>query len=317
VAPHLAFGVLVFVLVFCVAFPYDKIKEMAVALAARQNIDLKIASAGPAFGPGLRFLDVVVATRPSPAPGATPTQLRMAEVTIRVLPLALLSGQSAVGVSIDALGGDTTVDVRATKTRAKVQVRSRDIHLADLPGVREALNIPLGGLLDLDVALATTDGKLASTTGSVGWTCASCAVGDGKSKLIIKGNPLLAEGLSVPRLVLGDLGGQVVFEKGVGKLRGVESRSADGELAVEGEVRLGHSLAFSQFDLYVRFKVSEAALARADKLKVILQLVESMGKRPDGFYGLSLQGTFAKLGPVRWSKASPFANTGAGPGPAR
>jgi hypothetical protein len=38
----------------------------------------------------------------------------------------------------------------------------------------------------------------------------------------------------------------------------------------------------------------------------MMQLAESMGKRPDGFYGFRLTGSFARMGPIQWMKASPF-----------
>ena len=47
------FGLLVFVVALYVWFPYDRAKEVAVSLAAAQNLDVEIESAGPAWGVGI------------------------------------------------------------------------------------------------------------------------------------------------------------------------------------------------------------------------------------------------------------------------
>jgi hypothetical protein len=88
--------------------------------------------------------------------------------------------------------------------------------------------------------------QAGAADGAIRWTCAACVVGDGKAKLKVAGNPMLAEGLSLPKLKLGDFTGRINFEKGVGKLQGVQAKSADGELYVEGEVRLADPLPYAR-----------------------------------------------------------------------
>ena len=43
-------------------------------------------------------------------------------------------------------------------------------------------------------------------------------------------------------------------------------------------MRLADPVGYSYLDLYVRFKLSEALLKRADKLQILLQLAESAGQ---------------------------------------
>ena len=178
--------------------------------------------------------------------------------------------------------------------------------MAQLPGVKQAINLTLGGLLDLDLDLAAPNHRNGEANGTLSWKWANMSVGDGKEKLKITGNPLLAEGISLPRVRLGDFAGKVVFQKGVGRLQGVGARSQDGEVRIEGEVRLADPLVFTNVDVYVMFKFSDAMLKSADKLQLMLQFAESMGKRSDGFYGFRVSGTPGRMGPVQWMKTSPF-----------
>jgi hypothetical protein len=181
-----------------------------------------------------------------------------------------------------------------------------------MPGVKDAINLPLAGRLDLTLDLQKPNHRNGEASGSLSWLCAGCGVGDGKEKLKVASNPLLAEGMSFPRISLGDFAGKVAVTKGVGRLQGVHARSPDGEICVEGEVRLADPVGYSYLDLYVRFKLSEALLRRADKLQILLQLAETMGKRSDGFYGFRLTGSFARLNSVQWMQTSPFPASGAG-----
>ena len=59
-----AFGLVVFVLSFMFAFPYERVKDTVVAQAAAANLDLEVGSTGPLFGFGVVMKDVVLRTRP-------------------------------------------------------------------------------------------------------------------------------------------------------------------------------------------------------------------------------------------------------------
>jgi type II secretion system protein N len=304
IAARVGFAVAVYLVAFYLSFPYARVKEQVIALAARRDLDVTIGSAGPLLGVGIAFHDIKVARRVPEGKKVQP--LRIDEARVRISPLARLFGETAVNLAADLLGGSADVDWQATKTRSHLRVKTADLALAQIPGVKEAINIPLAGKLGLAMDLALPAGKMAETTGNLTWTCAGCALGDGKSKLKIAG--VLDDGLDLPRVRLGDFAGKVVFEKGVGRLQGVQARSPDGEISLEGEIRLADPLPYSQIDLYLRFKLSDALLNGSDKLKMIMQLVESMGKGPDGSYGLKLTGTFARPQPPQWAKTSPFSN---------
>jgi len=49
--------------------------------------------------------------------------------------------------------------------------------------------------------------------GSLTWTCRACALGDGKAKLIIPGNPLLLR-IGTPKIRLGDFVARGIDKRG-------------------------------------------------------------------------------------------------------
>jgi hypothetical protein len=71
---------------------------------------------------------------------------------------------------------------------------------------------------------------------------------------------------------------------------------------------------------YLRFKLSDTFLKTAENLRTILQMAAAAGKRPDGYYGMRLGGTFGRLSPPVLTTVSPVApslpgaRTGARPG---
>jgi type II secretion system protein N len=306
------FGAVVFLISLMLAFPYDRVKDQIVAIAAAQNLDMEVGSTGPVLGMGVLLKDVTLRTRPEPGKKASIIPIERARIDVS--PLAQLRGEFAYTLGVDALEGHIEADVHAQKARGQTKLATKSISLAQLPGVKQAINLPLAGRLDMALDLTMPNHRNGEASGSLEWTCEGCGLGDGKEKLKIASNPLLAEGMSFPRMSLGDFIGKVAFQKGVGRLQGVHARSPDGELFIDGEVRLADPVGYSYLDLYVRFKLSEALLRRADKLQTLLQLAGTSGKRSDGFYGFRLTGSFARLNSVQWMQNSPFPASGAGKG---
>jgi type II secretion system protein N len=300
------FGIVVFSVSFVLAFPYGRIKEYLIGMAAAQSLDMTVGNAGPVFGIGIALDEVMVRSRPEP--GKKASALVIDKARVHASPVAMLKGAQAFDVVLDTLEGQIKADVEASKERGVTDLSVRQIDMGKMPGVKETINLPIGGLLDLDLDFVAPENRNGQGNGTLDWKWAGMVVGDGKEKLKIAGNPLMAEGITLPRVRFGDFGGKVVFNKGVGKLQGVGARSQDAEVRIEGEVRLADPLVYSQLDLYVTFKFSDALLKSADKLQLMLQFAESMGKRPDGFYGFRLTGAPGRFAPIQWQKTSPFTS---------
>jgi type II secretion system protein N len=302
-------GLVVFVVALYFSFPYERAKEMAIRMAADKDLDVEIGSAGPAFGLGVTFRDIRVRTRPATG---KPTRFTVESARVSFSPMSLFSSSKSVSLSLEAFGGQIDFFQRGTPGKKKpfeVTVHARGVKMAELPGVREAINLPLAGTAKVDCEIASETGRYADSTGEITFSCEGCVVGDGKSPLRVAGNPFLGGGLTLPRVRLDDLGGHVAIDKGVAKLQGIEAKSPDGDLALEGEVTLRDPVAMSTVNAYLRFKLSDSFLKQAANVATILQMAGAQGKRPDGFYGLRLSGRLGQLNPPILSPTSPLGTS--------
>jgi type II secretion system protein N len=293
------FGLLVFIVALYVWFPYDRAKEVAINIAAAQNLDVEIESAGPAWGLGLAFSNIRVKTRPT-SPAAKPSRFTIERATVTTSLFSLLfSGFSSpppMTLTLDAFGGHVEVSQQGQlgkKGPFRLEVTARDVDVAQIPGIREAVNLPVTGTLRLDLDIRAPTGRLAAAKGSISFTCSTCVVGDGKTPLKIEGNPFLGGGLTLPKVRVGDLHGEVALDNGVAKLKNVESKSPDLELALEGELQLRDPFPNSLLNAYLRFKLTDAFLRTAGTVQTLLQMAGASGRRPDGAYGLRLSGRVA------------------------
>jgi len=295
-------------------FPYDRAKEMAIAVAASQGWDMTVAEVGPTLGLGLRFGGITMASHME-KPGTKVVRFTIEEARV-ALGLATFFGSSAdMNLSLEAFGGhiDLASSQKGKNGPFRVALKVADVKLEEVPGIRESINMPFAGRLALETELASSTGKNADLHGYASFNCAGCVAGDGKTPFKVASNPFLAGGLVLPRLRLGDLVGHVAVDKGTAKLDGVESKSPDGELTLDGELVLRDPLNLSAINLYLRFKLNPPFLKGAPTIEPVLQMAGSAGKRADGFYGLRIFGTFASPG-AAFSTVSPVVAPPRAPG---
>ena len=162
--------------------------------------------------------------------------------------------------------------------------------------------------MTLEAKLASETGRFADANGQLTLSCVGLAAGDGKTPLKVPSIPMLAQGITLPRIRIGDLGGHVAIEKGTAKLQGVESKSPDGEVALEGEIALHDPLSLTTLNLYLRFKLSDALMKKEVALQ-ILPAVAAAGKRPDGSYGVKFGGRVGQMTQPVFTPMSPVAST--------
>ncbi len=305
-----SFGLWVFATVFYVTLPFDRIKDYLAGEVSSLGYEMEARHAGPSLGVGMALKDVSLVSRASGT--GKPTRILINKATLGLSLLSFVGGTRAVTLSADLFGGDVDVKLKLDKSETSAQSTAMEIDLAEIPWVKNAINLPLSGKLNLKLDLTLPKQRLSEAKGLLSWACRACAVGDGKAKLVIASNPLLAEGLGLPKIRLGEVSGKVAIDKGVGRLQGVQFKSLDAEATVEGEIHLAQPAATSRVDLYVRFKLSDSLLRSSEKLRTIMDFTAQMGKRPDGFIGFRMTGTFQNMSSVQWLQTSPFAS-GASP----
>jgi type II secretion system protein N len=314
VGSMVGFGLFIFAIVFYVSLPYGRFKDFLASQVSTFGYDMEAKHAGPSLGLGMTLKEVTLVSQASGT--GKPTRIVIDKATLSMSLLSYVFGSKAYNVSAAVFGGDIDVKAKIGKNDTAVQTSASEINLAELPWVKNAINLPLAGKLDLKLDIGLPKQRPSEAKGALTWTCTACAVGDGKAKLTIASNPLLAEGLGLPKIRLGDFAGKVAIDKGVGRLQNVQLKSQDLEVSVEGEIHLAQPLASSHVDLYVRFKLSDSLLRSSEKLRTIMDFTAQMGKRPDGFLGFRATGTFQNMSSVQWLKASPFVSTSAPAKPA-
>jgi type II secretion system protein N len=299
---------LVFVVALYVWFPYDRAKEVAIDVAAQQGYDVDIDSAGPAWGAGVSFTNIHVKTRPT---SGKPTRFIIEKATVTTSILgAIFTSTPSTTITLEAFGGRielTQSGAPGKKGPFSIELTARGVDASKIPGVRESINLPLTGTLKLDVDLASATGRFADAKGTISFLCEACAAGDGKSPIKVEGNPFLGGGLTLPKVRIGDLRGEVAVDKGTAKLKGVESKSPDAETSLEGDVALRDPLVNSVVNAYLRFKLSDAFLKSASTVQTILQMAGAAGRRPDGSYGVRISGRMGAPA-VGLSASSPFGS---------
>jgi type II secretion system protein N len=310
VGVYAAIGLVVFMVSLYAFFPYERAKEAATRIMSKNfDVDVEIGSAGPAFGLAVMFRDIRVRTRPTTG---KPTRFTIDTAKFSPSLFSLLFGSSmSYSVAADAFGGKITIDQSGApgkKGPFSTEITARDIDASEIPGLRETINLPLAGNITLEAKLASETGKFGDANGQLTLSCTGLVAGDGKTPLKIPSIPMLAAGLTLPRIRIGDLGGHVAIEKGTAKLQGVESKSPDGEIALEGEINLHDPLQMTTLNLYLRFKLSDALMKKEVALQ-ILPAVAAAGKRPDGFYGVKFGGPVGHMTQPVFTPTSPVAST--------
>jgi hypothetical protein len=105
-----------------------------------------------------------------------------------------------------------------------------------------------------------------------------------------------AEGLTVPKLNLGETAIQVDIKNGIGTIKKFSAKSKDGELALEGKIEFRDPFKQSKLPGCLRFKLSDALKTREPDFGNIEFMLPEMSRQPDGEFAIPTKGTLAQLG---------------------
>lgn len=198
--------------------------------------------------------------------------------------------QGDIDLLLRGLGGTAELSYRATpRGSARLQLEAEGLEARQVPQL-QALGPPVGGRLSAAIDLRAPGGRWAEAAGSIDLQCEGLTMGDGKAKLVVPSNPLLALGLTFPRVRLGRLSGRMRVEKGVLQLGALALRSPDLELRVEGTIQLRDPLLFSVVEAFMQLRISDELKRREPTLFEPLDLALGAARRPDGFFGLRISG---------------------------
>lgn len=318
------FALVVFFVFLYLTFPWEKLKYRVEGyLSSSGEMEVTIGSLGPAPLLGVSAEDVSLTLKPKPGEPPPPspegggaakprlTKLRLDEVTVRFGLFAILAGGVDVSFSATGFGGELDGRYRAdrkTKTWS-ARLSATKLELARIPHVQSAVGLPVAGTFSAKVDVEVPEDRWSDASGLAEIECEGCSVGDGKAKLKVPGNPLLAMGVTLPQLRLGRFGGKIKIEKGVATLENVSAQSPDIEVALEGQFQLRTPFAYSNAQAYLRFKISPE-LKRRDAKFELLENGMTNAKRGDGFFGMRVDGPLKAL---RFQPSSLGPPAGGGP----
>jgi type II secretion system protein N len=323
------FALVVFIIFVYVTFPYEKLKYRIEQHAlASGDLELTIGELGPSPLTGLSAEHVQVIIKPKAnSPGVGPSgqpaakgkdkgpkskRLVLDEVVVKLGLLGLIRGGTDVDFQVSGLGGELEGSYSSFKKEGwAVHLEAEGLDLGRLPAIGDLVGLPVAGTLALEADLTVPQHRLSNASGFIDIRCDRCSIGDGKAKLKVPGNALLAMGITMPRIKLGSLGGRVQIDKGEGTLQHVSAKSPDVELDLEGRFSLRNPMSFSNADAYLKFKISPQLKKRDPKFEMVENGLAN-AKRADGYFGMRVMGPLknlrfipSKLGPAK------------GPGPGR
>ena len=284
------FALVCFFWVLAHSLPEERIKERVQEALRQQGWDVRMQTLAVALPLGATAEGVTL-TLPGKTDKEKPARVHLDKVDASAGVFASLRKRLDVKLAIEALGGTADASVKQGTESTTAKLQTEDVDLSKLVLLPRAFGVPVWGKVELKGALELPANKLAQASGEIDVKVAEAALCDGKSKLKIPTNdPFLAQGVTLGKIKLGTIAGQIRIEKGVARLQGVGLKGADMEATLEGEIQLHDPMPTSSLSLYLKFKPSEA-LTKREALFGLAGGSLAPGKRDDGFYGIAITGT--------------------------
>ncbi|MBK9070927.1 MAG: type II secretion system protein GspN [Myxococcales bacterium] len=289
-------------------FPYDRVKDRVVdALSAKYNVT--VGSVHRGFLPGRMSLrKVALESRPSKV-GEVPRVIFIDRIDLQVGMFAAITGNLDLGFDVAMGGGTIEGNVELSKAAVEVTLDGRGVPMVSVPGLAEAVGLPVGGKLNTKVALHmpyTTKGKRAidipKMSGVITLACVvGCTVGDGVARVKPGANAnsknaiFGADGIVVPQLTINSFSLALAFDKGHAKVKSFELVSADGDADIELDIALAPEFPASEVKGCIKFKLSPELKAREEKFGNIQAFIGTPIDK-EGYNNIELFRTVRQMG---------------------
>jgi len=295
-------ALMAFVISLQLTFPYDRVKDKLVeALSARYDVSIRDVERG--WLPGKMILESVTLIPRTNKPGDKEGTMHFDRIAVDVDLLgSLLSWGLDADFDVDVGGGTLTGSVGASKDELSVSMRGRNVAAGAMPGLADTVGLPMTGKVDTDVDLDLPKNDWRQATGKLRLTCGNgCTVGDGLSKLKFKLRPgtrqsaFADEGVTIDKIFIDKLVGQVDIGKGRMTLSTLDIKSKDLEAMIELQVQLGKEMSASTVTTgCVRYKPLEELLHRGPRTHAALMSTGApLGD--DGYYHIKLSGKLTEM----------------------
>jgi type II secretion system protein N len=280
---YAAFFLVSLVLCTYLTFPWDTVKDRLLDMASKSaGAQITAESLEPSWITGFTAKKV----RYKKPDAETPLEIE--EVTARVKLLSLLGGNIGFTASLPIAKGTVEADVVQGDPETDVAATISSVELALVPGLQDAIGLPLGGKVDLEGKIHIDAKTTKNTEGEISLKCSGLE--------ILKGGKIA--GFPVPELVIGDFNWKVPIKEGKAKFEKQEVKGDNVELQIDGEMVVGSPFDRSQLKMFISFKPTDAFLKKEPILNALLANI-NRAKGSDGFY------TYSINGPVKHPRFTP------------
>lgn len=274
-AGYALFFVMMLLFGLYLTFPWDAAKDSIFAKASQASgMTITAAQLEPSWLTGFVARDLKI------TPAGSKDPIAIEKVTARAKLLAFLTGKKGVTVAMPLAKGEVNADVVLDGETALIKAETKGVELGLVPGLVDAIGMPLTGNTNLkaDLALGLNDPKL--TAGNV-----TLKVGGLK---IEKGGKV--SGLPIPELAIGDLDWQIPIEAGRATFKALKVNGDSVEAVIDGTIALLNPLARSNANLTVSFKPTDKLLKAEPLLSALLNNIQQ-ARGADGFYSYAMTGS--------------------------
>jgi type II secretion system protein N len=271
---YAVFFVFMLVLGLYYTFPFDVAKDRILDLASKSSgMTITADELEPSWITGIVAKNVKVLQAGAKEP------MTFERLTARAKLFALITGKKGAVVSLPVAKGELTADVVADEESVTVKAETSDVELGLVPGLVEALGLPLTGQTNLETDLV--------------WGIKDPKLTNGTIKLVIKGLSIekggKLSGFPVPELAIGDVDWTIPVEQGKATFKNLKVAGESIELEVDGSIQLLQPVSRSLATLTLAFKPTDAFLKKEPLLGAMLNNIQR-AKGADGFYAYTMSG---------------------------
>jgi type II secretion system protein N len=275
---YVAFTFFSLVIGMYLTFPYDSLQELVKDGADQAGLYVKMQSLGPGLF-GITATNVQLSKKIAPGEEKPPEALVIKSIALRpsLFPLGVHLSARALGGSVSgAVGGlgDLVIDLSADEL---------DLSQGNVKGFTGA---DLSGKVNADISLKVPRAQL----GGKGPAEPDLGGANGTISLDLKGVQINGGGIVIasfgtepidlPKVPVGDLGGKIKIEKGVGTFDNFAGKADGFDLQATGTVKLAKRLEYSEPNIEVRLKATPEWLEHLGPYKFGMSMLQSDPKDP-------------------------------------
>lgn len=293
---YVLLALVVFAYALHLTFPYERIRDRLVE-SLSGTYDVTVSGVDRSLVPGrFALTGVTLVSRPKEAGQPSTTMFfKRVEIDLKLLPL--LGKKVELGLDVSTGTGAISGSVTMAGRDMVASFKLRRVPLATLPGITDAVGLPMDGNADGKVSLRLVNGDWSKkSVGSFELGCSvGCAIGDGVTKIYPKAirpsdAALYRNGLTVPRILVDRFHIAIDLKNGVASRREFEFVSPAGKVEVDFDIKLARQLGNSTISGCIRYQCSQEFIREHPGLCVGSPVVDEQG-----MMNIKLTATLARM----------------------